>query len=74
MRLRTAARHGRLRTPGRLGLILRSAGVCVTVLVVSVAAVAGYAITSVSSSLDEAAVDLGGSTPAAPPPFLGATT
>jgi LCP family protein required for cell wall assembly len=64
-------RHGRQRTGSRAGVVLRSVAVAAAVLLVSSVAVVGYAVGSVSSTFQEAAVDIGGSTPPPAPPFLG---
>ena len=66
------ARHGRQSTPSRAGLILKSLGIAVSVLLVAGISVVGYAVGSVSTTFQEAAVDIGGSAPPPPPPFLGA--
>ncbi|MDO9397860.1 MAG: LCP family protein [Herbiconiux sp.] len=69
---RAPIRHGRQRTGSAAAFVLRSLGIAVAVLAVSAIVVVSYAVTSITQTFSQNAVDLGGETPAAPPPFLGA--
>ncbi|QJU54414.1 LytR family transcriptional regulator [Herbiconiux sp. SALV-R1] len=70
--MHSPVRHGRQRTPTARGLVFRFIGITVAVGITSTLAVVGYAVTSISSTFHEAAVDIGGESPPPPPPFLGA--
>ncbi len=65
-------RHGRQTTPSAIGSVLRFLGVALAVVAISAVAVVGYAVTSVTQTISDNAVDIGGETPAPPPPFFGA--
>jgi LCP family protein required for cell wall assembly len=65
-------RHGRQHTRTRTSFLLRAVGIALAVAVVSSVAVVGYAVGSISSTFQNAAVDIGGEAPPPAPPFLGA--
>ncbi len=65
-------RHGRLSAASPVALVLRTLGIAVAVVVVSTLVVVGYAVSSISSTFQEATVDIGGDAPPPAPPFLGA--
>lgn len=52
--------------------MLRTVGIAVAVVLTSTVAVAGYAYTNITGQISDAAVDIGGDEPVAPPPLLGA--
>jgi LCP family protein required for cell wall assembly len=67
---RTIARHGELKSPHPLSLLLKVLGIIVAVGLVSSAGVAAYAAYDITASFTEDAVDLEGQ--AAVPPDIGA--
>ncbi|MET0885131.1 MAG: LCP family protein [Mycetocola sp.] len=67
---RTVARHGELKSPHPLSLLLKILGIIVAVGLVSSAGVAAYAAFDITTSFTEDAVDLEGQ--AAVPPDIGA--
>ena len=67
---RTIARHGELKSPHPLALLLKVLGIIVAVVLVSGAGVAAYAAYDITASFTEDAVDLEGQ--AAVPPDIGA--
>jgi LCP family protein required for cell wall assembly len=67
---RTVARHGELRSPHPLSMIMKILGVVVAVAVVSGFGVAAYALTDITTSFTEDAVELEGQSPV--PPDIGA--
>ena len=67
---RTVARHGELKSPHPLALILKIVGIVVAVVLVSSAGVAAYAAYDITASFTEDAVDLEGQE--AVPPDIGA--
>jgi LCP family protein required for cell wall assembly len=67
---RTVARHGELTSPSPLGFIARIVGIVAAVVLVAGLGVAAYAVTDISASFAEDAVDLEGQ--GAVPPDIGA--
>jgi LCP family protein required for cell wall assembly len=65
-------RHGRQKTPSAIGSVLRFLGVAIAVVAISSVAVVAYAVTNITQTISNNAVDIGGETPPPPPPFLGA--
>jgi LCP family protein required for cell wall assembly len=65
-------RHGRQKTPSAIGSVLRFLGVALAVVAISSVAVVAYAVTNITQTISNNAVDIGGATPPPPPPFLGA--
>jgi LCP family protein required for cell wall assembly len=67
---RTIARHGELKSPRPFAMLMKVVGIFVAVVLVSGAGVAAYAAYDLTSSINEAAVDIDGQE--AVPPDIGA--
>ena len=66
----TVARHGELKSPHPLAMLLKILGIVVGVVLVSGLGVAAYAVTDITASFTEDAVELEGQDPV--PPDIGA--